>query len=190
MCLCAIFPPLFYNHNRHHPYPLRLLQYFFSEDLHITHIFCRTYYLLYFKKKTQGLISLFWTATFLTMADTEQRFPSHRGLFSFFFLSFAYHIIHSFPIFHLWCFKRQKLNGFDAFHFIWVIKEVQGWKLRDGQRVIGIYDSSCSFVFCKAFLLILKADHSVKSIAEKKNTQKSLLLYSINIITLWCAIIL
>lgn len=158
----------------------------FSVEIYISHIhFCRTYYPLYLK--SNGSLSFLFLNShfsFLTMADTEQRFPSHRAFFLLTTLSTA-SLFFTFGIL-----KGRNWTGFDAFHFIWEIKEIQGWKLRDGQRVIGIYDSSCSFVFCKAFLLIWKADHSVESIAEKKITQKSLLLYSINIITLKCAIIL
>lgn len=135
-----------------------------SVEIYISHIyFCRTYYPLYFKWKCSlSFLFLNRCFSFLTMADAEQRFPSHRAFFLLTILSTS-SLFFTFSIL-----KGRNWTGFDAFHFIWEIKEIQGWKLRDGQRVIGIYDSSCSFVFCKAFLLILKADHSVKSIAEKK----------------------
>lgn len=178
LCLCSItttiitpMPNICYNS--------------FSVEIYISHIyFCRTCYPLYLKRKCSVSFlfvnSLF---SFLTMADTEQRFPSHQAFFFLSALSTA-SLFFTFGIL-----KGRNWTGFDAFHFIWEIKESRGWKFRDGQRTIGIYDSFCSFAFCKVFLLILKANHSVKSTAEK-NTQKSLLLYSINIISLQCAIIL
>jgi len=158
----------------------------FSVVIYISHIyFCRIYYAWYLKRKC-SLSFLFLNSrfSFLTMADTEQRFPSHGAFFLLTTLSTA-SLFFTFSIL-----KGRNWTGFDAFHFNWEIKEIWCWKLRDGQRVVGIYDSPFSFVFCKAFLFILKSNHSVESVAEKRNTQKSLLLYSINIITLRCAIIL
>lgn len=136
----------------------------FSVEIYISHIyFCRTYYPLYLKRKCSlSFLPLNSRFSFLTMADTEQRFPSHRAFSLLTTLSTAS------LFFTVDILKSRNWTGFDTFHFIWEIKEIQGWKFRDVQRVIGIYDSSCSFVFCKVFLLILKADHSVKSIAEKK----------------------
>lgn len=139
--------PLFYHHNHHHPYSLPLLQYLFHcRCTYHTYCFVDLIVPYIWKENVVSHLS-FWTASSLFWQWLIQNKDSL--LTDLFFLLTTLSTASLFFTFGI--LKGRNWNGFDTFHFIWG-KKIEDWKLKDGQRVMGIYGFPCSFVFCKAFL--------------------------------------